>query len=687
MFKINVIRFTIVFLLMLLFSCKDNDPIDVIDDDPIPSKPTLSGETIVGKTLTATVEAAPDGYDRVIQWYRNSTVVSGVIETTYVLSSVDVGNRISIGVYFKKGNRKGKEVKSDATAPIKDNVDKSIPIPLKPTLSGETVVGKTLTATVESAPDGYNRVILWYRDNRVIPDENGINYELNWADLDSKISVGVYFTKGDKKGKEVKSDATEFVKSGRVGSFVVKDPMYNDQWYLKNVGQGNGTVGLDINVEPVWNLGYLGQGVNVAVSDELVDANHPDLKSNIALVKNYSSLGNTCTKNHGTPAAGIIAAKNNDIGTVGIAPSARIYVFNVFNGDGDMLPNDKLSEVLSEDVRELAVYNSSWGTTGGAYDSKGLKLHDGIDKGIREGFYGKGLCYVFSAGNAVLYNISGNLELAHPGVISVAGVDKKGNKVFGAAVFGAQHWISAFVDDILTTDRTDRVSGQCGYAKGNYYRFSGTSAAAPIVSGVVALIRQANPLLTYRDVKLILAETASREKLPNTYKWNETGSTYTDSSKKYAYSKWLGFGIVDAYAAVKMAKKWTLLPPQKVEEYTHSISRIPIIKNEEKEIEVSIKGSNINFVESIQLIMKFESNEEHSTRIGLKVQDPTGTEFEVCTLRRYFGVIYKGEDTFVNAYNLYLGKHNPNGVWKIKITVTDDNTTAIKDVKIKVYGH
>ncbi len=294
MFKINVIRFTLVFLLMLLFSCRDSNTIDVIDDDPIPSKPTLSGETVVGKTLTATVESAPDGYDRVIQWYRNSTVVSGVIETTYVLSLVDVGNRISIGVYFKKGNRKGKEVKSDATAPIKDNVDKSIPIPLKPTLSGETVVGKTLTATVASAPDGYSRVIQWYRDNVTISDENGINYELKWADLDSKISVGVYFTKGDKKGKEVKSDATEFVKSGRVGPFVVKDPMYNDQWYLKNTGQKGGIVGLDINIEPVWKKGYLGEGINVAILDDLIDLDHPDLKSSIASMQRYGSSYDVC---------------------------------------------------------------------------------------------------------------------------------------------------------------------------------------------------------------------------------------------------------------------------------------------------------------------------------------------------------------------------------------------------------
>ncbi len=684
MFRMNNIRFTFAFLLMLLFSCRDNNTIDVIDDDPIPSKPTLSGETVVGKTLTATVESAPDGYDRVIQWYRNSTIVSGVIETTYVLSSVDVGNRISIGVYFKKGNRKGKEVKSDATAPIKDNVDKSIPIPSKPTLSGETVVSKTLTATVESAPDGYNRVILWYRDNRVIPNVNGINYELKWADLDSKISVGVYFTKGDKKGKEVKSDATEFVKSSRVGSFVVKDPMYNDQWYLKNTGQKGGVVGLDINVEPVWKKGYLGQGINVAVLDDLVDADHPDLKPNIFSVKSYVVAKDICNKKHGTPVAGIIAAKGNTIGTIGVAPNAKIYFFDIF--DGPLLPMSKLLEALNENRREIAVYNNSWSYTKGSYNSEGLELHRAIDKGIREGFYGKGSCYVFSAGNTPFYNISGNFQVAHPGVISVAGVNKKGTVVFGGSTFGAQHWISAFTFDILTTDRIDGVSGQCGYAKGNYHRFSGTSAAAPIVSGVVALIRQANPLLTYRDVKLILAETASKDNLPSDdYTWDNTGSTYTDASKKYTYSEWLGFGIVDAYAAVQMAKTWKLLPPQKVEEYT-SVSDIPMIKDVEKEIEIPINGSNINFVESIQLIIKFNSNKKYYPRIEMKVQNPTGTEFEVCDFKKYFGVIHKGEDTFVTGYNLYLGKHSPNGTWKIKIKLSVD-ITEIKDVKIKVYGH
>ncbi len=470
MFKINVIRFTLVFLLMLLFSCRDSNTIDVIDDDPIPSKPTLSGETVVGKTLTATVESAPDGYDRVIQWYRNSTVVSGVIETTYVLSLVDVGNRISIGVYFKKGNRKGKEVKSDATAPIKDNVDKSIPIPLKPTLSGETVVGKTLTATVASAPDGYSRVIQWYRDNVTISDENGINYELKWADLDSKISVGVYFTKGDKKGKEVKSDATEFVKSGRVGPFVVKDPMYNDQWYLKNTGQKGGIVGLDINIEPVWKKGYLGEGINVAILDDLIDLDHPDLKSSIASMQRYHSSYYVCNSSHSTPIAGIIAAQADNVGMRGIAPKAKIYGHGILktavNNDVSMF-----NRALSADAQKIAVYSNSWGFTPAGYFSKELiQLHQGIDVGTKTGFSGKGSVYIFASGNAGMYGMASDATLSHPAVINVSGVDKIGLRVPFSVKSGFQHWVSAFTKDILASDRTDGSSGKCGYDVGKLYK-------------------------------------------------------------------------------------------------------------------------------------------------------------------------------------------------------------------------
>ena len=85
--------------------------------------------------------------------------------------------------------------------------------------------------------------------------------------------------------------------------------------------------------------------------------------------------------------------------------------------------------------------------------------------------------------------------------------------------------------------------------------FGGTSAATPIVSGVVALVREANNALTWRDVKLILAASA-RKVDPNTG-WVEGAFKYGSTTDRYNFNHEYGFGMVDAKAAVDLAVGWT----------------------------------------------------------------------------------------------------------------------------------
>ena len=122
---------------------------------------------------------------------------------------------------------------------------------------------------------------------------------------------------------------------------VPTDPYLNYQWHLFNVGQvvnpGQfqdlyGVPGQDINVIPAWDLGYTGAGVNVAVVDDGVQLDHPDLAANISLQYAYDAIrdrpggGNLATDdNHGTAVAGLIGAVgNNGLGGVGVAYGATI---------------------------------------------------------------------------------------------------------------------------------------------------------------------------------------------------------------------------------------------------------------------------------------------------------------------------------------------------------------------------
>jgi kexin len=103
---------------------------------------------------------------------------------------------------------------------------------------------------------------------------------------------------------------------------------------------------------------------------------------------------------------------------------------------------------------------------------------------------------------------------------------------------------------ITTTDRT----GSTGYSSTEYTSdFGGTSSATPLAAGIVALMLQANPDLTWRDVRAILALTA-RQNDPSSPGWTTNGA---GRPIHYHY----GFGRVDAQAAVSAALSWTNLAP------------------------------------------------------------------------------------------------------------------------------
>ena len=104
------------------------------------------------------------------------------------------------------------------------------------------------------------------------------------------------------------------------------------------------------------------------------------------------------------------------------------------------------------------------------------------------------------------------------------------------------------------------IDATCNYTGA----MNGTSAATPTVSGVVALMLQANPKLTYRDVKYILATTARRIHPDQPAATAADGTVlvpgWTVNAAGYAFSNWYGYGLVDATAAVQRAMAFKPLP-------------------------------------------------------------------------------------------------------------------------------
>ena len=289
----------------------------------------------------------------------------------------------------------------------------------------------------------------------------------------------------------------------------VHDPLYGCQWHLTPTAQVKETApDADINVAAVWEANNLGQGINVAVVDEGIDHGHEDLSANVDTARSHDYTGRGLYDgkyNHGTAVAGIVAAQANRLGGRGVAPRAKIFGYNM------LLPSsftDKnVEDAMLRNLADTAVSNNSWGPTNAPGLSGVPAIWEmAIERGISEGFGGKGIFYAFSAGNGHLFGDNSNYSeySNHYGVTAVCAVNDQGQRATYSE-HGANLWVCAPSGDygrswITTTDNGSSYT----------LKFGGTSASSPIVAGVVALVRAANSALSWREVKLILAASAGK---------------------------------------------------------------------------------------------------------------------------------------------------------------------------------
>ncbi len=338
------------------------------------------------------------------------------------------------------------------------------------------------------------------------------------------------------------------------------DPLLAQQWHLKNTGQSGGTPGEDLRALDAW-AGGQGTGVRVAVIDDAVDVLHPDLQPNLVDGASrsyrpgnpYAAWPLPCRDDddHGTAVAGLVLARDgNATGGAGVAPRASLVAFDALASGTDV----DVADALGRDAAVNAIYQNSWGSPdNGALHPAEPVFEQAIERGVETGRGGRGSVFVFAGGNGGCYARSGpttcfsddsNYDgyVNHRGVIAVCAVDDRGLRpAYGEP--GANLTVCAPSSGARTAVTTTLPGG--GYRTD----FTGTSASTPMVSGVVALMLEANPALTWRDVRLILAETARRND-PGDGDWLPAGSPRPFNHK-------YGFGVVDAAAAVARSRTWT----------------------------------------------------------------------------------------------------------------------------------
>lgn len=168
--------------------------------------------------------------------------------------------------------------------------------------------------------------------------------------------------------------------------YKICNPLYSQQYYLRNTGQNGGTQGIDINVEPAWNITNGNPDITVAVIDEGVDRNHEDFGSRVLegyTIRNENGFGapqnagtmpETC-KGHGVACAGTIAAANNAIGIRGVAPNIQILPINIvpdpviLDAWGRVLisgfgSNIEIAQAINWAWKRADILSCSWGGAG-----------------------------------------------------------------------------------------------------------------------------------------------------------------------------------------------------------------------------------------------------------------------------------------------------------------------------------
>ncbi len=268
-----------------------------------------------------------------------------------------------------------------------------------------------------------------------------------------------------------------------------------------------------------------GEGVGVAIVDTGIDVTHADLRSPGT---SFSAFGGSCADDngHGTHVSGIVAALDNTIDVVGVAPNARLYCVKVLDGTGsgsDAAVMAGLDWVLVNHALvapPIKVVNMSLGRTGSVDDNP--SFHDLI-----KSLEAAGVAVVVAAGNDASTEINQNIPAAYPEVIAVASTTATAgsnqcrflSSPIGAdtASFfttdGAGVAVSAPGEDAENVSRgclissTGILSTRLG---GGTTRMSGTSMAAPHVSGVIARHFQANPAYTVADLRQFLQQNAVR---------------------------------------------------------------------------------------------------------------------------------------------------------------------------------
>ena len=524
------------------------------------------------------------------------------------------------------------------------------------------------------------------------------------------------------------------------------DPLFPSQWPLRNDGQNafaenGGKAGEDLRMSDVLaTAAPTGRGVNVAVVDTGLEICHPDLAENVVEGGSFNFKANPdngkawhnasaddpyfpdSRGDHGTTVAGIIAAAaNNGLGIRGVAPDVSLFGFNYLSEQ--CCEEDALGgSPESPNSEQIDVFNMSYGSFGSQYNEPDDSIVRFGTSQLRDGL---GAIYVKSGGNEFrrclhfehqVHDLTGCNSSSGDGlndlpyVIVVGALNAAGGRASYSSA-GSNLWVSAPAGEYGVTDpatvTTDQFGRDRGYSTRNYpglardrsadpfgdyfSNFNGTSAAAPHVSGAVALLLEEEPALTWRDVKHVLARTARRpDSLINVVTDVRVviGSTlatiYRDwitNAAGYDFHNHFGFGAVDVDAALALLRDGyspDSLGTQSLSDwFTASTDGLQIPDHDGAGIEPQLNvdlPADTN-IEAVQVHVS--GSHENLVDLSIEVESPSGTQ---SVMNPVFNGTLAGEETldWRLLSNAFYGE-SPRGTWTLRVIDAADGDTGTLD--------
>ena len=451
------------------------------------------------------------------------------------------------------------------------------------------------------------------------------------------------------------------------------------------------------------------------------------------------------TGDHGTEVSGLIAMVRNTVGGIGVAPRARLKGFNFLSSTQSQTTFiDSLGgSTANPNSSDVFVFNQSFGVS----PTQDVPI-DPTDEaqylsGVTNLRGGKGALYVKAAGNGFnggcgptsCENANFDPSNTLPYQIVAGAVNADGIKA-SYSTTGSAIWVAApggefgknaallapgFPPEavepaMVTTDQSGCTIGTsttpnirnngstfnnggapntaCNYTN----QMNGTSSATPVIAGAIALILEANPALIWRDVKHILASTARQIDATRAAVSITLGNggayiaepAWTTNFAGFKFHNWYGFGMVNASAAVNMARTYTLGQLGTLADTGFIASAAPlnlaIPDNSSVGVTTTLNVTNtpaVQFIEAVQI--RVSATHTFTGDLGIELVSPKGTRSVLKNIRDQFNSA--NLSNMVLLSNAFYGE-NPTGTWTIKVVDgAAVDTGTLDNWAIRVYGH